>query len=128
MTPLNSFTYRELVHEKYHNFSPIGTTILNSDRLGVLIGGASIPRSSSLHYVFPVTNTKSFRQLNEVESPWIECATTGKIAVIDLEVFDEYGQTFTSATENKTIPLDLMISITDVPDDYSLQEDQKNKK
>ena len=64
MTPLNSFTYRELMHEKYHNFAPIGTTILNDDRLGVLrrIGSVSILMTSSLHYIFPATNTKSFRQ------------------------------------------------------------------
>ena len=63
MTPLNSFTYRELMHEKCPNFAPIGTTILNNDRLGVLrqIGGVFIPMTSSLHSVFPATNTKSFR-------------------------------------------------------------------
>ena len=43
-TPLNSFTYRELVHEKCQNHAPIRTTILNDDQLGVLrrIGGVSI--------------------------------------------------------------------------------------
>ena len=122
MTPLNSFKYRELVHEKYQNHAPIGTTILNDDRLGVLrrIGGVSIPTTSSLHYVFPATNTKSFRQLNGIESPWIECATTGKITAIELDIQDEYGQTFTPATKNKTIPVDLVISFTDVPEDYSI--------
>ena len=120
MTPMNSFTYRELVHEKYQNHAPIGTTILNDDRLGVLrrIGSVSIPTSSSLHYVFPATNTESFRQLNDIESPWIECATTGKIMAIKLDIQDEYGQTFTPATKNKTTPMDLVISFADMPEDY----------
>ena len=122
MTPLNSFTYRELVHEKYQNHAPIGMTILKNDRLGVLrrIGGVSIPMTSSLHYVFPATNTKSFRQLNGIESPWIECATTGKITAIELYIQDEYGQTFTPATKNKTITMDLVISFADVPENYSI--------
>ena len=110
------------MHEKYQNHAPIRMTILNDDRLEALrrIGGVSIPTTSSLHYVFPATNTKSFRQLNDIESPWIECTTTGKITAIELDIQDEYGQTFTPATKNKTIPMDLVISFADVPEDSSI--------
>ena len=56
------------------------------------------------------------KALSHQESPWLECTTTRTINAIQLEVQDEYGETFKSSITND-LPLNVTIASADVPEE-----------
>ena len=116
--PLSSFGNRELVNEKFSNAAPANEVIINSERSGRHRRIGALPPSVISQSIHRSSSTsKSFHLLNYQESRWIECTTINKISAIQLDVQDKYSQTFTPVTTNKSIPLSVMISFADIPED-----------
>ena len=57
-----------------------------------------------------------FKAQSHQESPWLECMTTRTINAIQLEVQDEYSETFKSSSTND-LPLNVTIAFADMPEE-----------
>ena len=114
MIPLSIFGNVELIHEKYSSVL-VNEVVLNSLRIGHQRRIGALSSGIIQRRINSTSTTRYFRQLTFQESPWLECTTIRKIAGIQLEVQDEYGERLKSSTTSD-LPLNVTISFADVPD------------
>ena len=95
-------------------FSSVNSVVLNDRHLG----NYKTPNDTvKPQHTLLFNNNLAYKKLDYLESPWIECTTSGNINFIKLHVQDEYSYNIIPRTEVPTTPLNFKAALefADIP-------------